>query len=172
MQPRLACYFPGPGDIYIWQTQGRSSGDLLSPLSFLLGDNSHHISPQHLPRWCVRHPAAIRSGGSTVSLWLQTFVPPREPKRGNKLKTLFGCFLGSCFHACVLSPVWLFMTPQAVTHQVPFSTGSSHHEYWSGLSFRFPLQGIFPTQESNPCLLCLLHRQVNSLPLCHLGTGP
>ena len=27
------------------------------------------------------------------------------------------------------------------------------------------LQGIFPTQGSNPCLLCLLHWQVGSLPL-------
>ena len=29
-------------------------------------------------------------------------------------------------------------------------------------------QEIFPTQESNPCLLCLLHWQVGSLPLRHL----
>ena len=31
------------------------------------------------------------------------------------------------------------------------------------------LQGIFPTQGSNPCLLCLLHWQADSLPLQHLG---
>ena len=30
------------------------------------------------------------------------------------------------------------------------------------------LQGIFLTQESNPCLLCLLHWQEDSLPLSHL----
>ena len=29
----------------------------------------------------------------------------------------------------------------------------------------FLLQGIFPTQELNPCLLCLLHWQVGSSPL-------
>ena len=34
----------------------------------------------------------------------------------------------------------------------------------------FLLQGIFPTQGSNPCLLCLLHWQADSLPLCHLVT--
>ena len=37
---------------------------------------------------------------------------------------------------------------------------------------RFLLQGIFQTQESNPCLLCLLrlvHRQVDSLPLALPG---
>jgi HAMP domain-containing protein len=32
------------------------------------------------------------------------------------------------------------------------------------------LQGIIPTQESNPCLLRLLHWQVDSLPLSHLGS--
>ena len=30
-------------------------------------------------------------------------------------------------------------------------------------------QGIFPTQESNPSLLCLLHWQVGSLPLSPPG---
>ena len=32
----------------------------------------------------------------------------------------------------------------------------------------FLLQGIFLTQGLNPYLLCLLHWQVDSLPLCHL----
>ena len=34
----------------------------------------------------------------------------------------------------------------------------------------FLLQGIFPTQESNPHLLWLLHWQADSLPLIHLGS--
>ena len=33
----------------------------------------------------------------------------------------------------------------------------------------FLFQGIYPTQGSNLHLLCLLHWQVVSLPLCHLG---
>ena len=44
--------------------------------------------------------------------------------------------------------------------------GFSRQEYWSGLPC--PPPGIFLTQGSNPsllCLLCLLHRQVGSLPL-------
>ena len=32
----------------------------------------------------------------------------------------------------------------------------------------FLFQMIFPTQGSNPCLLCLLHQQADSLPLHHL----
>ena len=34
----------------------------------------------------------------------------------------------------------------------------------------FLLYGIFPIQRSNPCLLCLLHGQVSSLPLSQQGS--
>ena len=34
------------------------------------------------------------------------------------------------------------------------------------------LQGIFPTQGSDPQLLCLPHQQADSLPLHHLGSPP
>ena len=34
----------------------------------------------------------------------------------------------------------------------------------------FLLQGIFLTQGLNPHVLCLLHWQANSLPLCCLGS--
>ena len=39
-----------------------------------------------------------------------------------------------------------------------------------GTGCHFLLQGMFTTQGSNTCLLCLLHWQMNSLPLHHLGT--
>ena len=39
----------------------------------------------------------------------------------------------------------------------------------TGVGCYFLLQGIFLTQGSNPHLLCLLHCQVDSLPLSHLG---
>ena len=40
----------------------------------------------------------------------------------------------------------------------------------TGAGCRFLLLEIFPTQGSNPRLLHLLHWQVDSLPLCHLGS--
>ena len=40
----------------------------------------------------------------------------------------------------------------------------------TGTDYYFLLQGIFPTQGSNPCLLPILHWQADSLPLCHLGS--
>ena len=40
----------------------------------------------------------------------------------------------------------------------------------TGVSCHFLLQGIFPIQGLNSCLLHLLLWQVDSLPLCHLGS--
>ena len=53
-------------------------------------------------------------------------------------------------------------------HRAPLSKGFPRQEYWSGLHFL--LQGILQTQGSNPHPLCLLHWQVDSLPLHHLGS--
>ena len=53
---------------------------------------------------------------------------------------------------------------------------SSVHGIFPGKNFgvgcHFLLQGIFPTQGSNPGLLCLLHWQADSLPLSHLRRPP
>ena len=46
--------------------------------------------------------------------------------------------------------------------------GFFRQEYWSGLPF--PSPGDIPAQGSNPCLLYLLHWQVDSLPLSQLGS--
>ena len=42
----------------------------------------------------------------------------------------------------------------------------------TGVGCRFLLQGIFPTQGMNWRLLCLLHLQMCSSPLLHLGSQP
>ena len=68
---------------------------------------------------------------------------------------------------CVLSHVELFVTPWTVAHQAPLSMGFSKQEHWSGLPF--PSLGIFPTQRSNLCLLCLLHCRQIPYRLSHLG---
>ena len=66
-------------------------------------------------------------------------------------------------HAKSLSHVWLFVTPWTVPYQAPLFMEFSRQEY--GRGYHFLLQGIFPSQGLNPCLLCLLHWQVGSLPL-------
>ena len=62
--------------------------------------------------------------------------------------------------AKLLSHVRPFETPWTAAHQAPLSMGFSGQEY-----YHFLLQGMFPTQGSNPCLLCLLQRQAGSLSL-------
>ena len=75
-----------------------------------------------------------------------------------------------CVHACMLSllsHVWLFVTQWTVTCQAPLSwdfPGKS-----TRVDCHFLLQGLFLTQGSNPRLLCLLHWQVDSLPLAPPG---
>ena len=66
-----------------------------------------------------------------------------------------------------LSRVWLFATPWTVAYRAPLSMGFSKQEYWSGLPLL--LQGIFPTQGSNLCVLYLLHCSRIILPLSHWG---
>ena len=68
---------------------------------------------------------------------------------------------------CVLNCVWLFATPWTGAHQTPLSMEFSRQEYWSGLPF--PSPGDLPNLVLNWSLLCLLHRQVDSLPLATPG---
>ena len=67
----------------------------------------------------------------------------------------------------VFSRVWLCHR-WTVAQQARLSMGFSRQEHWSGLPLL--LQGTCPTQGSNPRLLHLLHWQVGSLPLSHLGS--
>ena len=66
-----------------------------------------------------------------------------------------------------LSRVWLFVTSWTVAHQAPLSMGFFPGKN-TGVDCHFLLQGTFPTQESSPCLLHILHWQADSLPMSHL----
>ena len=68
-----------------------------------------------------------------------------------------------------LSHLQLFVTPWTIIHQAPLSMEFSRKEYWSGLLS--PTPGNLPNPGSNLHLLCLLHWQVDSLPLSHLGSS-
>ena len=66
-------------------------------------------------------------------------------------------------HAKSLQLCLTLVTLWTIVLQAPLSMGFSRQEYWSACHAF--LQGIFPMQGLNPCLLCLLHWQVGSLPL-------
>ena len=57
----------------------------------------------------------------------------------------------------------LFVTPWPIALQVPLSMGFSRQEYWHGLTC--PSPGNLPYPGMKPASLCLLHWQVDSLPL-------
>ena len=95
-----------------------------------------------------------------------------EPPETSGLISPVRAYSGAYYsHACVLSHVQLFVTPWTVAHQGPPSMEFSRPEYWStGVGSLSLLQGIFPTQGSNPRLLHLLRWHLDSLPLCHVGS--
>ena len=73
-----------------------------------------------------------------------------------------------CVHMCaqLLSHVLLFIIPWTVARQAPLSMGFSRQESWSGLPCPSPGDLSHP----GICLLGLWHWQMDSLPLCHLGS--
>ena len=77
-------------------------------------------------------------------------------------------FLVMC--AQLISHVLLFVTPRTVNSQALLSIGILPWDSpgkSDGVGCHFLLQEIFLTQASN---LCLLHWQMDSLPLSHLGS--
>ena len=72
--------------------------------------------------------------------------------------------------AQLLSRVRLLATLWTVAHQAPLSMVFPGKN--TGVGCHSLLQGLFPTQETNSYLLCLLHWQAYSLLLSHLGNPP
>ena len=70
---------------------------------------------------------------------------------------------------CVCSVMSDSATPRTVACQAPPSMGFPGKH--TGVGCYFFLQGIFPTQGSKPHLSILLHWQLGSLPLAHLGSN-
>ena len=68
--------------------------------------------------------------------------------------------------ACSVVSNSLLLHGLYIAHQAPLSIRLSQQN--TGVGCNFLLQGIFPIQGSNLCLLCLLHWQASSLPLSHL----
>ena len=69
--------------------------------------------------------------------------------------------------ACVLSHVQLFATPWTVACRLLCQWDFQSKDTEVGCHFL--LQGTFPIRGLNLCLLCLLHWQVDSLPLAPPG---
>ena len=166
-----------------WLTQAWSLGKMMVCLlhaspgqadSHALPQLSTHPGPTHLGAWIHTHTHThthsilVACMGLTLS-GREAYVYPENrwsscpgiffylwkyKCRSHEVKTL-------C--ACLLSCVRLFATPWTVAQQTPLSMGFPRQENWS---VAMPSsRGFFPTQGSNPRLLCLLQWQADSLPL-------
>ena len=75
------------------------------------------------------------------------------------------CVSWVCVGTQLLSPVQLFATPWTIAREAPLLWNLPGKN--TGIGSHLLLQGIFPTRGLNLHLLC---RQVDSLPLNHLGS--
>ena len=78
------------------------------------------------------------------------------------------CYILDCVCVCVCSVMSDSLQPhrlQPAKLLCPWDFSGKN----TGMGSHFLLQGIFPTQGSNPYLLHLLHWQADPLPLSHLG---
>ena len=74
--------------------------------------------------------------------------------------------IGKSWSAQLLSPVRLFVTLWTLAHQAHLSMGFPREEYWCGLSFPPPWDLPYPILNPH-----LLHCQMDSLPLNHVGNA-
>ena len=74
-----------------------------------------------------------------------------------------------CMCACPVAKLYQTLLSPGPQHTRLLSPWDSPSKNADG-RYNFLLQGIFPIQGSNPCLLHLLHWQVDSLTLTHLGS--
>ena len=93
--------------------------------------------------------------------------PPASPKTSSPPSSvaLRSPRSTSCSHVQLVP---LFSTTWTAACQAPLSMGSSRQEHWSGLPYSPPED--LPNPGLNPGVSCLLHWQVGSLPLSHLGS--
>ena len=133
------------------------------------------------------------SGGQNPKIRCQQgWFPPVTSLLGSQM-AIFVLGLCNIFPLCLSVAIFLFsckdtshigfgLTPvtsftfcakllQSCLTVTPWTVASRPHRPWdspgrdTGVGYHSLLQGIFPTQGSNPHLSCLLHWQVDSLPL-------
>ena len=95
--------------------------------------------------------------------------------RTQLLKAGSGLDLPPPFVLSHFSHIQFFVTLWTAACQAPLFMGFPRQEYPgknTGEVCHFLLQGIFPTQGSNPRFLCLLHWQADSLPPFQLSNIP
>ena len=125
-------------------------------------------APQQAWRFLHALPQVSFPGALSAISTTSQFPKPRSPHSGNLFSKL-QLPLHMCVHS-VLSCVRLSVTPRTVPARIlcPWDSPGKN----TALGCHFLLQGLSPTQGSNPCLLHLLHSRLILYPLSHLGSTP
>ena len=116
--------------------------------------------------WRCRQPAALlpfrESQPEKWSRKEDAEIPEALSTRAESLGVSISS-ASPAFHArCATSVMSDFVTPRTTAPQTPLSMGFSSKNTGVGCHALL-LQGVFPTQGSNPGLLCFLHCQAGSL---------
>jgi len=120
---------------------------------------------QGLHLWALVSSNTKKSSHMFQSYW-KGFLKRSEVERiRSPPKLPLGIWIVWCVY--MLTPLWLFETPWTAAHQAPLLWDSPGKN--AGVGCHDLSQVIFLTQGSNLSLLCLLHWQVDSLPLRPLG---
>ena len=111
-----------------------------------------------IPNWGTKIPQAACKLHSTTK--------KKKKKKTNTLKFPKYQCLSPTHMLSHFSRVRLFANPMNLPGSSANGIVQPRILEWVAISFS---KGIFPTQGSNPCLLCLLHWQGDSLPLAPPG---
>ena len=109
-------------------------------------------------------PAVTSASLSPVTLQNCTQATGYKNKKIIQRAAPNSCHLGKCLFAQSCPTLCALMNCSPPRLLCPGNSPSKN----TGVGCHFLLQEIFATQRSNPHLLCLLHWQVDSFPLCHL----
>ena len=129
---------------------GKIIGDWRSPRVLLCTEGPRLVSGLPLstgPSWLLAHPSVFTV--EDVSFSCSKYHP--------------------CLCACILSQFSCVRWTLRPCGLYPASFLHPWDSPGTGVGYHFIFQGIFPTQGSNPRLLCLLCWQVGSLPLVPIG---
>ena len=112
-------------------------------------------------------PPTRKMSFSILQLFISMLMGKCYPLKGQSLKNEIPFVSGYAWALSRFGCVWLFVSLCTVAHRAPVSMGFCRQKYWRGC--HAILQGIFLTQGSNLLFFCLLHWQMNSLPLVPPG---
>ena len=129
---------------------------------FILLVSPNHVEKPHAGT-LVKNPCCAPTWQTESTVWASPLRPPVSrtfrwvrsqptsdwPRENSKDGQ-------ACAYSCMLSVVWLFVTPRTVAHQAPLSMGFFRQEHWNGLPFPppgdLPHPGIEPVPSVFPAL--------------------